>query len=520
MALKSMSGIMSAKRKILVVEDEAIVAMHLSELLQSKGYDVVGIASDANAALEKYAAHQPDVILMDITIKGKKDGVELAKDILAKKGTPVIFLTAHADDETLRRVREVSPFGFILKPFKEAELCAVLEITINRFQEEQRLSQERQFLQSTLMSMGEAVIITDKDGRVQIMNDKAAELTGWDKYSAFLQPIEQVVRLIEEDSRQELECPVLTALRENRTLYLARKARLISKTGKEIPIADSAAPIRVEENGIVGAVMVFLDSSQQAEMSMQERQDLLNRIEEAKKEAAKYIAAGMAHNYNNVLAVLCGNLQLLKNSSQQGNVSAIEKHIQRIEESAARAAMLTEQLVGYTGQGKMLVSKINLNDLVHAVIEEQKAGLEKMEVKLSLMPHLPAVQGDASQLKRVIENIVRNGVEAIQEKAIAEKDFIGKILIETRAEMTDATPPDEAQKRVVCVAVHDNGVGIAPEYQKRIYEPFFSMKKAGFFAGLGLSMAQGVVRNHGGEISCRSQVGQGTTFLVRLPAVE
>jgi len=511
---------MSAKRKILVVEDEAIVAMHLSELLQSKGYDVVGIASDANAALEKYAAHQPDVILMDITIKGKKDGVELAKDILAKKGTPVIFLTAHADDETLRRVREVSPFGFILKPFKEAELCAVLEITINRFQEEQRLSQERQFLQSTLMSMGEAVIITDTDRQVRIMNDKATELTEWDKYSAFLQPIEQVVRLIEEDSRQELECPVLTALREGQLVYLTRKTRLISKTGKEIPIADSAAPVRDGENNIVGAVMVFLDSSQQAEVSMQERQDLLNRIEEAKKEAAKYIAAGMAHNYNNVLAVLLGNLQLLKNSSQQGNVSAIEKHIQRIEESAARVAVLTEQLVGYTGQGKMLISKINLNDLVHAVIEEQKAGLEKIDVKLSLMPYLPEVQGDARQLKRVIENIVRNGVEAIQEKATAEKDFIGKIHIETRAEMTDAMQPDEAQKRVVCVAVHDNGIGIAPEYQDRIYEPFFSMRKAGFFAGLGLSMAQGVVRNHGGEISCKSQVGQGTAFLVRLPAVE
>jgi signal transduction histidine kinase len=228
----------------------------------------------------------------------------------------------------------------------------------------------------------------------------------------------------------------------------------------------------------------------------------------------------MAHNYNNVLAVLLGNLQLLKNSSQQGNVSAIEKHIQRIEESAARAAVLTEQLVGYTGQGKMLISKINLNDLVHAVIEEQKAGLEKIDVKLSLMPYLPEVQGDARQLKHVIENIVRNGVEAIQEKATAEKDFIGKIHIETRAEMTDAMQPDEAQKRVVCVAVHDNGIGIAPEYQDRIYEPFFSMKKAGFFAGLGLSMAQGVVRNHGGEISCKSQVGQGTTFLVRLPAVE
>jgi signal transduction histidine kinase len=122
-------------------------------------------------------------------------------------------------------------------------------------------------------------------------------------------------------------------------------------------------------------------------------------------------------------------------------------------------------------------------------------------------------------LKRVIENIVRNGVEAIQEKAIAEKDFIGKILIETRAEMTDATQPDGVQKHVVCVAVHDNGVGIAPEHQNRIYEPFFSMKK-GFFAGLGLSMVQGVVKNHGGEISCRSQVGQGTTFFVRMPAAE
>jgi PAS domain S-box-containing protein len=510
---------MSEKRKILVVEDEAIVAMHLSELLKSKGYDVVGVAADAKTAIKKYAAHQPDIILMDVTIKGKKDGIELAKDILAEQGAPVVFLTAHADDETLRRVQSIAPHGFILKPFKDAELCMVLEITISRFQEERRLSKERKFLQSTLMSIGEAVIIADKDGQVRIMNDKAAELTEWDKHNVLLQPVERVVRLIEENSRQELECPVLTALRENRTIYLARKTYLISKTGKEIPIVDSAAPIHGEENSVVGAVMVFFDSSQQAEIPMQEHQNWLTRIEEAKKEAVRHIAAGMAHNYNNVLAVLLGNLQILRYASEQKNADAMEKHLHSVEKSAKRAALLTEQLVGYTGQGKMCISKVNLNDVVHAVIEEQRAELEKIEVKLSLMPHLPEVQGDARQLRHVIEHIVRNSVEAIQEKAMAEKNFVGNIHIETKTEAPYATQPDGVQKHVVCVAVHDNGVGIAPEHQNRIYEPFFSMKK-GFFAGLGLSMVQGVVKNHGGEISCRSQVGQGTTFFVRMPAAE
>lgn len=512
-----MSASVVAKKKVLVVEDEAIVAMHLSELLESKGYDVVGVAANAKSTLEKYVANLPDVILMDITIKGKKDGVELAEIILAEKRAPIVFLTAHADDETLRRVQAVSPYGFILKPFKDAELCTALDIAIRRFHSERNLDRKGDFLQKTLMSMGEAVIVVDQNAQIQMMNDEAVRLTGWDKESAFLQPIDHIVRLIEKNSRQEIYNPILLSLRENRVVYLPKKTWLIGKTGVETPILDSAAPIRGEDGNVVGAVMVFYDVSQATEIEP----DVRRLVEARKEEALQHIAGGIAHNYNNILAAILSNLQLLQLEAERGDASKMQMRLQRIEESAMRAAALNQQLIGYTGQGKLTASKINLNHLALTVIHRAQAWLSGAEVELALEPNLPDIRGDEIQLTHVIENLVRNAAEAITEKAKAQPNFKGKVRLGTSigapSDLEYFAPLAIAGKSLACLFVRDNGIGISSEHLSRIYEPFFSTK-GGLFAGLGLSMAQGVVRNHGGEIFCDSKPGQGASFLLCLPA--
>lgn len=512
----------SPKKRILIVEDEAIVALHLSELLTARGYEVVGVAASAEAALEKYAQTQPNAVLMDITIKGKMDGVEVAEKMLSEKSAPVVFLTAHADEETLRRVQAVSPYGFILKPFKEAELCASLEIAIARFQSEVQVHRKRDLLENTLLSIPEALVAVDTHAAVQIMNDEAERLTGWKRNEAFYRPIDEVMKLVAEDTRQHIEPPLRTVLRENRTVQLPPRTRLVSRNGAETPIVDSAAPIHGRDGEVVGAVMIFYDLSLQSKRQIETERVLQKLIQEQREDALRRIASGMAHNYNNILAAILGNISLLQMEAEKDPSSPVQARLRRIEESATRAALLTSQLVGYSGMGRLYTEPLSLNQLVNDTVQELNETFKKhsIELEVKLKADLPSIRGDQMQLKQVILSLLSNAVDAIEEKKKTHA-FQGKVQLAT---FSSRLSEKEAHGFVlpeshtfVCLSICDNGVGILPEHQTKIFEPFFSTKEE-MRAGLGLSMAQGVIRSHRGVIVCHSVPKEGTTFSVWLPA--
>ena len=137
-------------KRIFIVEDEGIVAADLADRLVHLGYTVAGLASSGERAIEKIAATRPDLILMDIILQDKLDGVQTAEEILKLYKIPVVFLTAHADDATIRRAQITGPFGYILKPFDERELHVAIEIALYRSQVEARLENMNHELQTAL----------------------------------------------------------------------------------------------------------------------------------------------------------------------------------------------------------------------------------------------------------------------------------------------------------------------------------------------------------------------------------
>ena len=142
------------RRRILIVEDEAIVAADIEQRLEALGYDVCGIADTCGGAISDTHALQPDLVLMDIHLIGDRDGVYAATQIRESCGIPVVFLTAHADDDTLTRLREAAPFGFILKPFAERELKATIEVAFYRHEAELQMSASQRWLVMSLSSIG------------------------------------------------------------------------------------------------------------------------------------------------------------------------------------------------------------------------------------------------------------------------------------------------------------------------------------------------------------------------------
>ena len=189
------------QRSVLVVEDEQIVATELREILAGLGYRTIAAASTGLEALARTEETHPDLILMDIRIKGEMDGIETASRITARWNIPIIYVTAHADRETLRRAKVTGPLGYVLKPFSERELQIAIEMALYKHGMERQLMEQRQRLSAMLDSIGDAVIATDAEGLVTLINPAATALTGLTEAEALGRNITTMLNIVDEGAR-------------------------------------------------------------------------------------------------------------------------------------------------------------------------------------------------------------------------------------------------------------------------------------------------------------------------------
>ena len=271
------------KAKILVVEDEGIIVWNIRSALKRFGYSVVGVAASGSDALQKVAEREPDLVLMDIRLQGGMDGIEAAEQIRLQFNIPVVYLTAHANDNIIERAKATEPFGYIIKPFQEKELNATIELALYKFKIENNLQSEREWFSKVLKSMGDSVVVTDDKGTITFMNPYAEALTGWEKEEAVGKSVSEVLPLINTSDTQSEENPIIKAIERGVIVRLADQWILRTKDGEETPISDSAAPIRDKDGSITGVVAIFQDITERkrAEEVLRkqaEREQLINLI--------------------------------------------------------------------------------------------------------------------------------------------------------------------------------------------------------------------------------------------------
>lgn len=269
--------------EILVVEDENIVAKDIQNRLKNMGYGVPAVASTGEDALEKVAQFHPDLVLMDIMLKGTMDGITAAERIRSQYGLPVIYLTAYSDESTLSRAKVSEPFGYLLKPFEERELYTTIEMALYKHKIERRLRENEQWLSTTLKSIGDAVIATDKNGRVAFMNPVAERLTGWRQSEAMGRDLEEIFNVIDERTRTHIESPAVRVLKSRSAIRLSYNVGLIARDGVETPIDDSASPILDAKGNVLGVVVTFRDITERRvaeEVLRQHAQYLVKRVKE------------------------------------------------------------------------------------------------------------------------------------------------------------------------------------------------------------------------------------------------
>lgn len=256
---------MKTVKQILIVEDEIIIAEGLQRKLKTMGYAVPVTVSSGEEAVKKVKENNPDLVLMDIVIYGKMDGIETAAQIHSLD-IPVVYLTAYADEKTLERAKITEPFGYLIKPFKERELQITIEIALYKHEMEKKLKEseknlreKNQWLVAVIESIGDAVIATDPEGKIRLMNPIAEALTGWKQKDAIGKPVADVFNIISEETNTKIDDPVRKAINENVFYGLADHTILISKDGMKIPVDIIGSTIKIDGDSIIGIVLIFCD---------------------------------------------------------------------------------------------------------------------------------------------------------------------------------------------------------------------------------------------------------------------
>lgn len=251
---------------IMVVEDEKIIANDISYSLEFLGYHVVAAVAYGEDAVPRALELRPDLILMDIRLKGKMDGISAARQIQAQLDIPVVYLTAMADEQTLQRAKVTEPFGYLLKPFDDQELRITIEIALYRHKLEQRLKANERWLATTLQSIGEGVITTDIEGRINFMNPRAEALTGWSQAVALGQKAHTVFQIVDEMAQTALECPVSKLLSGAAGPLEANHTLLLAQDGTIIPIDYNVAPISNAGEPLAGTVLAFRNITERRQL--------------------------------------------------------------------------------------------------------------------------------------------------------------------------------------------------------------------------------------------------------------
>ncbi len=396
-------------------------------------------------------------------------------------------------------------FGFLSAPIGPMAVFVVVALLVTWLMASLRTGQG--LAVATLGSISDAVIATNPQGRVTFLNATAEALTGWRQREARGKDLPAVLRLIREDTREEMPSVTARALQEGAALAIAERARVISKDGSEIAVDYSAAPIRDEDGRARGVILVFRDVTGRRQMEEQ-----LSHSQ--KMEAVGRLASGVAGDFNNLLTVITGYSELLR---MELAANPLQRFAEEILYAAERAAALTRQLLAFSRGQAAQPKLLDMNALISTMEPMLRRLLgENNELIILPDPNLGKVNVDPAQLEQVILNLATNAREAMPRG--------GKLVLESaNVDLEDAA----AGKKVgvppgsyVMLAVSDTGIGMDAEVRSRLFEPFFTTKEQGKGSGLGLSTVYGIVRQSEGQITVYSQVGCGTIFEVYLPRVK
>ncbi|MBK8027564.1 MAG: response regulator [Chloroflexi bacterium] len=477
--------------RILIVEDEGIVALDIQSMLRNLGYQVVGVVDSGEAAIEMAGREQPDLTLMDIRLRGDMDGIETARQLRARFDIPVVYLTAYADEVTLSRAKVTEPLGYLVKPFEERDLHSTLEMVLYKIEMDMKLRAQVARLQRIMATVPEGVALLDEARRVVFANARASEY------------LANIAGVREGESIDWLGGTSFEQL-----------AKVSSgNTWQEITLSHSASH-RVFEAHVSAAadgesaewVLVIREVTEEREMG--QRMKLQDRIA-----TIGQFSAGIAHDLNNILASIIIEPYMLRKLEPNMSKKAQDR-LESISRQARRGSDLISQILEFSRGSQ---PELRLFEPV-PLFKELSKMLERIlpeSIQFELISNAQGfmLNGDATRIMQLLMNLTLNARDAMPNGGLLTIEV--DVVSGEAAKMYGLHDGEEWLR----IYVSDSGTGIHPDVLPHIFEPFFTTKETGKGNGLGLSQVAEIVEQHRGHIIVDSQLNAGTSCTVYFPAI-
>lgn len=471
--------------RILIVEDESIVALELEDRLRRQGYEIVGSVGSAADALALFERSSVDLALLDIRLSGPRDGIALAAELQAR-GTPVVFLTAHGDDETLARVQSVEAQGYLLKPFDSRLLRLTIETTLHRHSAEraraqaERAQRDAEQLQAAILEHApDGVMLVGPDGSVLLANHAAQRMFGLRPAANADHPLAQ---LLPDHTYDDLRQGVIGKA--------ARRTEAQRLGGQRFPV-DLMVALAPPADG-ERLIVIVRDISQQLQLEQQ-----LARARQL--EVAGRVASGLAHDLNNLLSVVWMSCYLLRKASPD----ELPGLLGDLHSAVNLGTTLTARLLSITRRAG-LPRELPVNEALQTITKMVRRVIgSNVSLVCELDPDAGTIIIDPAHFDQLVLNLALNADRAMPDG--------GRLTIRSlRRELEGRIP-------MLAIEVEDTGVGMSARTQRRLFEPFFTTRASTGGTGLGLTVVKDAVESAGGSIEFESELGRGTRFCVTFP---
>jgi len=377
----------------------------------------------------------------------------------------------------------------------------------DRKRTEEKLQYQKAYFEGLVDNMPDGIAIFDEDGTITEVNSQFVRMFGYPEEEALGKKISE---LVGPPDRLEETRAYRRRVASGGTLNVETVRR--KKDGSRIDVSLRSAPVTVG-NARVGDFVIYGDISPRKQAE-KERARLESQLQQSRKmEAIATLAGGVAHEFNNALMGILGNIELLKMDLPEDERR--DRYFGAMKDSGHRMSRLTDQLLAYAQGGKYQPKNLKLDGFVIQTLQILQHDLSpEVRVETHFSKDISVIKADNAQMQMVLSAILANSNEAIEEEGLIRITAGNKDLDEDSLKQHPGLKPGP----YVCLAIEDDGKGMDEETRKGIFEPFFTTKFQG--RGMGMAAVYGIVKNHDGWIYVDSELGKGTTVQIYLPVSE
>jgi signal transduction histidine kinase len=476
----------------LIIDDDDAVRTILRDILEEGGCRVIE-AVDGLRGIEAYEQSSPDLVLVDVTMP-VMDGLAVCAAIrpaAERRHVPIIVVTGRDDEATISRAFEAGAYDYITKPLELPLVLRRLQSLLRSVQVDQATCRARRQWEATFDAVGDAILLTDREGRIVRSNRAATEWLHSSDADLLGRRLTELFFGDQAATEAALE---------------AFATEVVETSFPALPgmFRVNNYPVQLDDHA-TGAVHVVRDMTAQYEAERAVRKAEAWMVNAQKLADLGTLAAGVAHELNSPLQVVIGLSESMLRRSRDGTLETgyLERNLDIIHRNGWRCAEIVRSLHTYARASGGQMALADLNALVKdalLLVEHQLRSWSNVAIGTVLAEQLPPLFCDRNQVIQVLINLLTNARDAMPDG--------GEITIHTEFEPVAGE---------IVLSVSDTGTGIAESIRRKIFDPFFTTKPVGKGTGLGLSIVAGIVRAYGGEISVVSKPREGTTFGIRLP---